>query len=115
MSKVLKVSNGDYKIKVQDGGLIVLDAGNGGNVSILSNTASTNKTTGALTVLGGVGISGNVNIGNILTLQISTAAPSNPVAGMFAVADQTNWNPASKVATSPYPVFYDGLLWQALY
>ena len=51
----------------------------------------------------------------ILTLSLSTSAPDNPTVGMFAIADRTNWNPASKVPTSPYPVFYDGLTWQALY
>ena len=35
--------------------------------------------------------------------------------GMFAVADGTNWNPASKSGNVPYPVFWDGSTWNALY
>ena len=36
-------------------------------------------------------------------------------AGMFAVADGVNWNPASKSGNVPYPVFWDGSTWNALY
>ena len=35
--------------------------------------------------------------------------------GMFAVADGTNWDPASKGGSVPYPVFWDGSTWNALY
>ena len=35
--------------------------------------------------------------------------------GMFAVADGVNWNPASKSGNVPYPVFWDGSTWNALY
>ena len=35
--------------------------------------------------------------------------------GMFAVADGTNWDPASKNGSVPYPVFWDGSTWNALY
>ena len=102
-------------LQVQPGGQIVLDAGNTGTVSILSTTQSTSKITGSLVVAGGVGVSGNITMDKVLTLSLSTSVPPNPTVGMFAIADRTNWNPASKVPTSPYPVFYDGLTWQALY
>jgi hypothetical protein len=115
MSKILKVSNGNYKLQVQSGGQIVFDAGNDGTVSILSTKQSGTKVTGALVVAGGVGIGGNITMDKILTLSLSTSEPINPEVGMFAIADRTNWNPASKLTTSPYPVFYDGLTWQALY
>ena len=36
-------------------------------------------------------------------------------AGMFAVADGTNWDPSSKGGSVPYPVFWDGTQWNALY
>jgi hypothetical protein len=36
-------------------------------------------------------------------------------AGMFATADGTNWDPASKSGSVPYPVFWDGSTWNALY
>lgn len=35
--------------------------------------------------------------------------------GMFAVADGTNWDPVNKNSTYPYPVFWDGTQWNALY
>jgi hypothetical protein len=34
---------------------------------------------------------------------------------MFAVADRTNWDPASKGSGNAYPVFYNGSTWNALY
>jgi hypothetical protein len=36
-------------------------------------------------------------------------------AGMFATADGVNWDPASKSGAVPYPVFWDGSSWNALY
>jgi len=36
-------------------------------------------------------------------------------AGMFATADGVNWDPASKGGSVPYPVFWDGSTWNALY
>lgn len=35
--------------------------------------------------------------------------------GMFATADGVNWDPASKSGSVPYPVFWDGSAWNALY
>ena len=77
---------------------------------------------GNITTVGNVNISGDLNVskislGNVLSLEVSIWAPSNPVAGMFAVADRTLWNPASKgpFPVFPYPVFYDGSVWNALY
>jgi uncharacterized cupin superfamily protein len=76
---------------------------------------STGTMTGALVVNGGVGVGGTLNIGNILSLQISSAAPASPTVGMFAVADRVTWDPASKGSGNAYPVFYDGSAWNALY
>jgi hypothetical protein len=56
-----------------------------------------------------------VPISEVLTLSISSAEPSVPVAGQFAVADGVNWDPATKSGSVPYPVFYDGLAWNPLY
>ena len=36
-------------------------------------------------------------------------------AGMFATADGVNWDPAGKSGSVPYPVFWDGATWNALY
>ena len=35
--------------------------------------------------------------------------------GMFAVANGINWDPAGKGGSVPYPVFWDGVSWNALY
>lgn len=114
MSRVLKVSNGDYRIKVTSGGKIYLDAGLTGTVLIAGTNASTSTTTGALQVSGGVGIAGDVYMGKLLTLLPSNAAPNAPSLGMFAVADRLNWNPASYTSTNPYPVFFNGSIWVPL-
>ena len=50
----------------------------------------------------------------VLTLTASTSAPTVS-AGTFAVADGTTWDPATKAGSVPYPVFYDGTSWTALY
>lgn len=55
------------------------------------------------------------SITTVLTLTASTSAPSSPAAGTFAVADGTSWDPATKAGAVPYPVFYDGTSWTALY
>jgi hypothetical protein len=36
-------------------------------------------------------------------------------AGMFATADGVSWDPASKGTSTPYPVFWNGTAWVALY
>lgn len=36
-------------------------------------------------------------------------------AGMFATADGVSWDPASKGTNTPYPVFFNGTSWVALY
>ena len=41
-------------------------------------------------------------------------APLTPTVGMY-VADCTNWDPASKANGRPYPVWYDGASYNALY
>ena len=43
-----------------------------------------------------------------------TAAPTSPTVGMY-IADCTNWDPASKANGRPYPVWYDGVAYNALY
>jgi hypothetical protein len=83
--------------------------------TITNTTISTSTTTGALQVAGGVGIGGNVFINKVLSLTVSTAAPSSPAVGMFAVADRVNWDPAVKGSGNAYPVFYNGSTWNALY
>jgi hypothetical protein len=44
-----------------------------------------------------------------------TAPPDSPTAGAFYVADGIIWDPTSKVSASPYPVFWDGVSYHALY
>lgn len=43
-----------------------------------------------------------------------TAAPLTPTVGVY-IADCTNWDPASKSNGRPYPVWYDGASFNALY
>jgi hypothetical protein len=43
-----------------------------------------------------------------------TAAPVSPTVGLY-IADCTNWDPASKANGRPYPVWYDGTAYNALY
>jgi hypothetical protein len=86
------------------------------NIFTITNTTSATSTvTGALQVVGGVGVGGNAFIGNVLSLTVSAAEPIIPITGMFAVADRVNWDPASKGSGNAYPVFYDGAVWNALY
>ena len=58
--------------------------------------------------------SGAVRFSNIIKLEPLDAAPTAD-AGSFAVADGTTWDPATKSGSLPYPVFYDGSSWNALY
>jgi len=44
-----------------------------------------------------------------------SSAPSSPVTGGMYTADGTTWDPASKGGAVPYPVFYDGVSYNALY
>jgi hypothetical protein len=43
-----------------------------------------------------------------------TAAPLTPTVGVY-IADCTNWDPAAKANGRPYPVWYDGTSFNALY
>jgi len=43
-----------------------------------------------------------------------TAAPLTPTVGVY-IADCTNWDPAAKANGRPYPVWYDGASFNALY
>ena len=56
----------------------------------------------------------------IYQLPLSSAPGVNEIgslglrAGMIAMADGVNWNPASKGTGRPYPVFWDGVNWLAM-
>jgi len=63
---------------------------------------------------GVLAVDGSISATNVLELTAQTSAPT-AVSGSFAVADATNWDPASKGGSTPYPVFYDGVSWNALY
>lgn len=70
-------------------------------------------------------IAGNTTLGtdsnnitsfnSIPILPILSAPPGSPVTGMLVIADYTNWDPTSSVIPRPYPVFYDGAVWQGFY
>ena len=65
------VSGEDTKLKIglqnDADDFIELATANGASVKVTANTASTNKTTGALVVTGGVGISGALHVGDDIT------------------------------------------------
>ena len=79
------------------------------------NLAFTSAASVNITATDDVNINGTANFDSIFKLTPLSAAPLNPVAGTFAVADYTNWDPASSSTPRPYPVFYDGAVWQPLY
>jgi len=93
---------------------------NGTNIEVTSNTNSY-----LVNVVDNPSIVGNTTLGtnstNITTfnsipiLPILSAPPGSPVTGMLVIADYTNWDPTSSVIPRPYPVFYDGAVWQPLY
>lgn len=66
-------------------------------------------------ILGDLTVVGDVTLGKVLTLGVSSTAPSSPVVGMIAVADVLNWDPAGKgPMAAPYPAFFDGAVWTSL-
>jgi len=72
----------DNYILISDGaGTIRILINDSGTMSLPSNVASTNSTTGTLVVTGGVGVSGSLNIGGSVgvtgALSISDVTPSN--------------------------------------
>jgi len=56
-----------------------------------------------------------VSIFKGLRMVPQTGVPANPVVGGMYVADGVTWDPAGKAGAVPYPVFYDGVTWNALY
>ena len=48
-------------------GVLTLSKSSGTSLVVSSNQASSSKTTGAVTVVGGVGVSGNLNVGGDIT------------------------------------------------
>lgn len=50
-----------------------------------------------------------------MTLTPLSAEPTELMSGMLVAADGVNWDPATKSGTVSYPVFYDGVAWNALY
>ena len=53
----------------------------------------------------------NVSITDVVKMTPLATAPTSPVAGMIAIADNQNWDPAAGTGNRPYPVFYDGNDW----
>ena len=55
-----------------------------------------------------------VDINGVLTLEPQAAAPATPIIGMIAVANKVDWDPASSVGSTPYPVFWNGSAWLSM-
>ena len=62
---------------------------------------------------GSMVVQGAVEATKFLRLSPLSAAPTGLTAGVFAVADRTNWDPAGKGSGAAYPVFYNGTSWNA--
>jgi hypothetical protein len=56
----------------------------------------------------------HLDVNGFMKLAPQTSAPT-AVEGMIVIADGTNWDPASKGGAVSYPVYYDGVAWNALY
>ena len=56
-----------------------------------------------------------LDIDGVMKLSLQTAAPNPAVEGMIAIADRIAWDPASKGSGVSYPVYYDGITWNAFY
>ena len=120
----LVIETGDNLIyEVLANNTILIDTrylANGTNLDLSGNT-----THESLSLANDPSIVGNTTLGtnstNITTfnsipiLPILSAAPTSPVTGMLVVADYTNWDPLSSATPRPYPVFYDGAVWQGFY
>lgn len=109
------------------GGTVVLDENSNVTVNIITANTITSKGTGTPTYTSGsdfvfntgsssgaLVVSGSVEATQVLKLAPKSSAPT-ATAGSFAVAQPPGWDPASKGGTAPYPVFYDGTSWTALY
>ena len=65
--------------------------------------------------IGGYGTKTSFEINGGFRPKILAAPPSNATTGTFFTANGVSWDPASKSGSVPYPVFYDGVAYNALY
>ena len=102
------VSGEDTKLKIglqnDAADFIELATANGASVKVTANTASTNKTTGAMVITGGVGISGALNVGGDITafsssdvtLKENITPIQNAVDKVLSISGNTfRWNEKS--------------------
>lgn len=106
-------NGGNYTFATGASGQVLVSGGANAAIS-WSNTAPHATTANTVTTAAQPNIT-SVGTLTTLTLSVSNAAPASPATGTFAVADLTNWDPASKGSGNPYPVFWDGFAWNALY
>jgi hypothetical protein len=103
-----------------DGSNLVVTGNISANTFITTGTGSPNYTSSADFVfntgsnVGALVVYGTVQASKVLTLTPQTSAPT-AATGSFAVALPPGWDPATKGGTTPYPVFYNGTTWTALY
>jgi hypothetical protein len=81
-------------------------------VSTSTSTPEISATTQLLVTVGSQ--QWDLNADGGLKLPILSSAPGSPVIGMY-VADGVGWDPDSKTGSVPYPVYYDGSAFNALY
>ena len=104
--------NGTIDSSLADGKLVFLASGRDGGSQAIRQMTFDSK--GQLAVNQG-SASATVDVAGTLRLTPIQAAPSGVVSGTFAVADGVVWDPATKTGSVPYPVFYNGVSWTALY
>ena len=125
----LYLGNDIFYVKLANTGSVVIQSDDG-----LGNTSSwTFSAPGVLTLPGE--IRSTANIGDVtvtasdmansftwtfagnggIQTPILTAAPGTPIAGTIYTADGVTWDPDDKYGAVPYPVFYDGATYNALY
>ena len=85
----------------------------------IDGTVATGQVPGKMTfgVNDGSGINPVLTLNKDLgmTLNARSSAPSSPVTNSIYLADGTTWDPASKSGAVAYPVFWDGVSYNALY
>jgi hypothetical protein len=52
-----------------------------------------------------------LDVNGVARLEPQSSEPLSPVAGMIAVANRVNWDPAAVGSGDSYPVFYNGTNW----
>lgn len=86
-----------------------------GGTLMVPGTISTVANTGDVVINSSSIATWNFRVDGGIQMPVLTAAPTSPVTGTLYTADGVTWDPATKSGSVPYPVFYDGVVYQVLY